>query len=152
MLLNLLELRQHFDPQNSPRVLSHDGLTSIMVIGGNVNTAVSEDVVPGTARRRGTATGEAVQCNGQQMLDLIFELPAIRQTQKPLTWVLLYHWSKDEPVVRAELSLPAEILDGNITQKTRRIFLPPADLSDLEISHRPTGPQDDVDFRIVELS
>ncbi|WOH18077.1 hypothetical protein IRJ34_17235 [Paenarthrobacter sp. GOM3] len=139
------------DPQNSPRVVSPDGQTSIMVIGGNANTAVSEDVTPGTARRRGPSTAEAVQCNGQQMLDLIFELPALRQTRKPLIWVLLYHWSKDEPVVRAELSLPAEILDGNITQWTHRIFLPPADLSDLVISRRPAGPQDDVDFRIEEL-
>lgn len=149
--LNERDWRQA-DPQNSPRVLSPDGLTSIMVIGGNANTAVSEDLTPGTARRRGPATGAAVQCNGQQMLDLIFELPSIRQTQLPLTWVLLYHWSKDEPVVRAELSLPAQIVDGNITQWTSRIFLPPTDVSDLEISHRPAGPQDDVDFRIVELS
>ncbi|MFJ4210469.1 hypothetical protein ACIPY2_18610 [Paenarthrobacter sp. NPDC089675] len=139
------------DPQNSPRVFSPDGLTSIMVIGGNANTALSKDVIPGTARRRGPATDAAVQCNGQQVLDLVFELPVVKQTQVPLTWVLLYHWSRDEPVVRAELSLPAQITNGDITQWTQRIILPPIDLSDFEISRRPIGPQDDVDFRIVEL-
>ena len=119
------------DPQNSPRVFSPDGKTSIMVVGGNADTGVSVEKDPRTARRRGPATRAAV----------------------PLTWVLLYHWSKDEPTVRAELSLPAAVTDdGDISRWSHRILLPPQDLTSFEVPQRPAGPQDDVDFRIVELS
>lgn len=141
------------DPQNSPRVFSPDGKTSIMVVGGNADTGVSVEKDPRTARRRGPATRAAVQCNGQQMLDVILELPATWDRQEPLTWVLLYHWSKDEPTVRAELSLPAAVTDdGDISRWSHRILLPPQDLTSFEVPQRPAGPQDDIDFRIVELS
>lgn len=140
------------DPQNSPRVFAPDGKTSIMVVGGNSDTGVSLDLEPKTSRRRGPSTRTAVQCNGQQMLDVILELPASWQQQGPLTWVLLYHWSKHEPSVRAELSLPAEITEhGDISRWSHRIILPEQDLTSFEVPKRPAGPQDDVDFRIVEI-
>lgn len=139
------------DPQNSPRVLSPDGAMAIMVIGGNADTGISLTVNPRTARRRGPATRAAVQCNDQQVLDI--NVPAAWTRQQPLTWVLLYHWSKDEPVVRAELSLPVRVTDDDdIAQWSSRILLPPQDLTGLDLPQRPASPQDDVDFRIVELS
>lgn len=143
------------DPQNSPRVFSPDGMTSVMVAGGNADTGVTLERNPRMARRRGPMTRDAVQCNGQQMLNVSLELPSTRASQGPFTWVLLYHWSKDEPTVRAELSLPvpgAVTDDGDISSWSHRILLPPQDLTGIDTPQRPVGPQDDVDFRIVELS
>lgn len=138
------------NPQNSPRIISPDGKTSIIVAGGNAQTGLSHEVVPCTARRRGPATRNAVQCNGQGVLDISLEMPAGWNPGAELVWVLLYHWSTDEPTVRAELSLPTEIDDGIIKRWNHRILLPPQDLTSFVVSQRPDEPMDDVDFRIVE--
>jgi len=150
------------DPKNSPRITSPDGRTSIMVIGGNADTGVSLDVTPATARRRGPATEAAIQGNGQRrgsrrgmpgqgVLDIDIVLDLKRESKQPQNWVLLYHWSSDEPVVRAELSLPISIEDGEIKNWEHRILLPAQGLDEFEISPRPAGgPQDDVDFMISE--
>ncbi len=147
-----------------PRITSPDGRTSILVIGGNANTGVSLDVDPATARRRGPATEAAVQGNGngkgrgqrggipgQGALDIDIVLDLKREPKQSQTWVLLYHWSTDEPVVRAELSLPISIEDGEIKTWEHRILLPAQGIEDFEISSRPAGsPEDDVDFTISE--
>jgi len=150
------------NPKNSPRITSPDGRTSILVIGGNANTGVSLDVDPATARRRGPATEAAVQGNGkgrgqrggipgQGVLDIDIVLDLKREPKQSQTWVLLYHWSTDEPVVRAELSLPISIEDGEIKTWEHRILLPAQGIEDFEISSRPAGsPEDDVDFTISE--
>lgn len=146
------------DPKNSPRITSPDGRTSIMVIGGNADTGVSMDVAPATARRRGPATEAAVQGNGkrrgipgQGVLDIDIVLDLKREPKESQTWVLLYHWSTDEPVVRAELSLPVSIEDGEIKTWEHRILLPAQGIEDFEISSRPAvSPEDDVDFTISE--
>lgn len=140
------------DPQNSPRITSPDCSSSILVIGGNDKTALSKNINPGTNRRRGPATVSATQCNGQQMFDLgSVEIPLVMAANEPIAWVLLYHWSKDNPQVRAELSLPLTMVDGHFDKWLHRILLPSQDLSDFAIPLRPSGPADDVDFRIVEL-
>lgn len=150
------------DPKNSPRITSPDGRTSIMVIGGNADTGLSLDVAPATARRRGPATEAAVQGNGkrgrqrggipgQGVLDIDIVLDLKRKPKQSQTWVLLYHWSTDQPVVRAELSLPISIEDGEIKTWEHRILLPAQGIEDFEISSRPAGgPEDDVDFTIFE--
>ena len=140
------------NPQNSPRIISPDGKTSIIVAGGNAQTGRSHEIVPSTARRRGPATRSAVQCNGQGMLDISLAMPAGWNPGAELGWVLLYHWSTDEPTVRAEISLPTEIDDGIIKNWNHRILLPPQDLTSFVVSQRPDEPMDEVDFRIVEHS
>lgn len=141
------------DPQNSPRVVGPEKTMSIMVVGGNSDTGVSLDLDPGTARRRGPTTKAAVQSNGQLTLELGLELPLAQDGNQPLTWILLYHWSRTQPEVRAELSLPVRITDEyEISRWSHRILLPPANLSDFDIPLRPAGPQDDVDFRITARS
>jgi hypothetical protein len=88
---------------------------------------------------------------GQGILDIDIVLDLKREPKQPQTWVLLYHWSTNEPVVRAELSLPISIEDGEIKNWGPRIFLPAQGIEDFEISPRPAGsPQDDVDFMISE--
>lgn len=150
------------NPKNSPRITSPDGRTVIMVIGGNADTGVSPDVSPATARRRGPATEEAVRGNlrpgryrqvipGQGVLDIGLVLDLQREPEGPQTWVLLYHWSTSKPEVRAELSLPLSVEDGEIRNWEHRIILPAQGLEEFEITSRPaTGPQDDVDFMISE--
>lgn len=139
-------------PQNSPRIISPDGKTSIIVVGGNAQTGRSHEVTPSTARCRGPATSSAVQCNGPGMLDISLEMPTGWNAGAELVWVLLYHWSTDEPLVRAELSLPTEIDDGIIKSWNHRILLPPQDLTTFVASQRPNESMDEVDFRIVEHS
>lgn len=151
------------NPKNSPRVTSPDGQTSIMVIGGNENTGVSLDLTPQVARRRGPSTQSAVESNDpindrglrggiQGVLDIVLEMP--RTWQQPQNWVLLYHWSSKDPVIRAELSLPTAIDEGMITSWGPRILLPTQGMEDFDfdIVPQPVSPQDDVDFRIVELA
>lgn len=151
------------NPKNSPRITSPDGQTSIMVIGGNEDTGVSLDVSPRTARRRGPSTHAAVESNDltnggglrggiQGVLDIVLEIQ--RTLKQPQNWVLLYHWSTKDPEVRAELSLPATIKDGEITSWGPRLLLPTQGMEDFDfdIMPQPVSPQDDVDFRIVELA
>jgi hypothetical protein len=152
------------DPQNSPRITSPNGLVSIMVIGGDENTGVSLDVDPSTARRRGAATTDAVLSNaararrsshvmkGQGSLDIGIVLDLKANPETPQNWVLLYHWSTSEPMVRAELSLPVSIEDDKIKTWQHRILLPPQGIEEFELTSRPTGsPEDDVDFMVSEL-
>lgn len=151
------------DPKNSPRVTSPDGKTSIMVIGGNEATGVSLGVDPRTARRRGPSTQHAVESNDvatgrglrggiQGVLDIVLQIQRTRT--EPQNWVLLYHWSSKDPVVRAELSLPTAIQDGEITAWGPRILLPAQGMEefDFDIMPQPVSPQDEVDFKIVELA
>lgn len=138
------------DPQNSPRVISPGQAVSIMVIGGNAATGKSLQIKPGTARRRGPMTTSAVEVNVQQMLDLS-GLEVASPSRTPLTWVLLYHVSYSERVVRAELSLPEGIEDDSISHWFSRIILPSQDLEGVDIPVSATAPEDDVDFRISEI-
>lgn len=150
------------NPKNSPRITSPDGQTTIMVIGGNDDTGVSQDVPPQVARRRGPSTHAAVEANDvkggglrggiQGALDIVLEMPRIQQC--PQNWALLYHWSTKDLSIRAELSLPAAIEDGMITSWGPRILLPSQGMEgfDFDIMPQPVSPEDDVDFRIVELS
>jgi hypothetical protein len=153
------------DPKNSPRITSPDGLVSIMVIGGDEHTGVSLDVDPTTARRRGPATRDAVLRNavgarlsprvmkGQGALGIEVALGLGADSEEPQNWVLLYHWSTSEPLVRAELSLPVAIEDEKIKTWRHRILLPPQGLEEFELTARPAGsPDDDVDFMVSELS
>lgn len=145
---------QATNPQNSPRVTSPDGKTSLMVAGGDHATGVPHGTTPRTARGRGPATRSAVECNGQLAFDIPLTVPLSRNLREPFVWVLLYHWSKDEPEVRAELSLPT-VLDpttGVITDWAARILLPTQPLDDFEISQRPGGHLDEVNFRIEDIS
>lgn len=143
------------DPQNSPRVSSPDGKTSILVIGGNADTGRSPKVMPRTARRRGPTTHAAVESNGPGLglrggvQGVLIEMP--RPAEESQTWVLLYYWSTDSAEVRAELSLPLSIEAGEITTWGPRILLPRQDLTEFEIPALPTGPQHDVEFTIEEL-
>lgn len=150
------------NPKNSPRITSPDGRTSIIVIGGNADTGVSADVSPTTSRRRGPATEAAVRSNsrnrgparwipGQGVLDIDLVLDMKRNSDPSKTWVLLYHWATDEPVVRAELSLPISIEEGEIKRWEHRILLPAQNVEDFAITFGPAGgPEDDVDFTISE--
>lgn len=139
------------DPQNSPRATSPDGLTSVMVIGGNTDTGKSLDINPVTARRRGPSTKAAVDSNLQLALD-IPEMAAPKVEPSPLTWVLLYYVSYTERAVRMELSLPTVIHDKVITEWRSRILLPAYSMVDVDIPSNATGPDDDVDFEIIRIS
>lgn len=139
------------DPQNSPRVTSPDGRTSIMVAGGDAATGVHGEE-PSLARKRGPATRRAVQINGQGQFDINLVMPGTQVAPGPATWMLLYHWDHHRPVVHAELSLPVDFTDeGQVRRWSHRILLPEQDLTEFSISQNPGGPHDDVEFGIVEL-
>lgn len=122
-----------------------------MVMGGDENTG-SQTTPPQAARRRGPSTRDTMQCNGQEMLDVTLPLPRGWSDQEPLTWVLVYHWSRRAPQLQAELSLARDLdEDGRTFAWHHRILLPEQDLQEFNIPQRPAGPDFDIDFRIQEL-
>jgi len=139
------------NPKNSPRTFSPDGRTSVMVMGGDENTG-SPSAPPQAARRRGPSTRATMQCNGQGLLDVPLSLPRGWADQDPLTWVLVYHWSRKAPRLQAELSLARNLdEDGCTFDWHHRILLPDEDLREFDIPQRPAAPDFDIDFRIQEL-
>jgi len=138
------------DPQNQPLITSSDKAVTLLVASGDHLTGTSATLRPNTARRRGPATDLALLHNGQQMFDL--GLPALHPQQAEMTWMLLYHWSYAESVIRAELSLGTNPVDGKVSKWVHRILLDPIGLADTRVDFRPGTATDDVDFEISGLA
>jgi len=127
----LLPLGWTFDnPRNLARTISPGGDFAIVVATGNERTGLA-DVEAGTRHHKGYATERAVIANGQLTLDLgdlLRVAPFDRaagtgaDAEQPTMWLLLF--CVDEDAFRAELSLPAAIDNGRITQWSERILLP----------------------------
>lgn len=141
------------DVRNSPRTVSPDGRTAIMVAGGNRHTGRDEDGVdPQTARARGESTRRAVQINGQLALPLGVLADASAERRAGVnTWVLLYHRSDNPQQLRAELSLPVDITaKGFVTGWRERLLLPDQDFGpDVQARDADDGMGDDgVEVRV----
>lgn len=137
------------DRLNVPRVVSPDGEHALVIMGGNDSTGRSLDFAPGLARRRGPATHRAVEVNGQLEL---FKWGATPATEDIRTWVLLYRWSRAEPVIRAELSLPSRMDKGDVVAWKERILLPEISLDQFDLSDFDVTAEDDVYFGISQTS
>jgi len=126
----LLPLGWTFDnPRNLARTISPDNHFAIVVATGNDRTGLA-DYEAGTRHHKGYATERAIIANGQLTLDLgdlLRVVPFDRtagsaDAEQPTMWLLLF--CVDEDGFRAELSLPAAIDNGRITQWSERILLP----------------------------
>ncbi|MEJ5866709.1 hypothetical protein WDV85_03020 [Pseudokineococcus sp. 5B2Z-1] len=117
------------DVRNSPRVLSPDRTTAVLVARGDRGTGEVE-VTPQTARARGRSTVQAVNINEQMALPLDVRVvadPSAERTDGVQTWILLHYLSDEDPQqLRAELSLPVRVDEtGHVTGWVERILLPP---------------------------
>ena len=123
----LLPLGWTFDnPRNLARTISPHGEFAIVVATGNDRTGLAE-YEAGALHHKGYATERAITANGQLTLDLGELVPLTRSgrvagADPPVLWLLLFR--ADGDVFRAELSLPAAIDNGRITEWSERILLP----------------------------
>lgn len=110
------------DPKNSPRIVNPDKTMAVMVMAGDANTGNPGAVHPGTARKRGPATDDAVNANQLALFDFPHDsVPPV--TADIPTWVLLYFRSDDPSEIRAELSFPTVMVNGEISWWRKRIVL-----------------------------
>jgi hypothetical protein len=113
-----------FNDQNSPKTVSPDGSTSIIVSTGNDATGIP-NVEPATTSSKGPNTAGAIEINRNLQISLPgMELPVPLQDEdeKVTTWILLVHHAKNE--LRAELSLPLDVgSDGRVSVWQERIIL-----------------------------
>lgn len=120
-----LELEQGWeiaDPKNSPRIVSPDGAFAVAVIAGDADTGNVAVDHPGTLRKRGPATIDAVNANQLTLFDVPAGSGPAGSADIP-TWVLLYFRSDDPSEIRAELSFPTVIDKGWIDFWKKRIVL-----------------------------
>jgi hypothetical protein len=109
------------NPKNSPRIVHPDRTMAIMIVQGDEDTGNPANIHPGTARKRGAATDDAVSSNQLSLFDVPDEVVPV--TPDVPTWVLLYFRSEDPSEIRAELSFPVAIDDGEITLWQKRIVI-----------------------------
>lgn len=82
-----------------------------------------------TAHPKGGMTAKAIAVNTTQTLfDTADDPDSFVLIQPQHTWMLLYRCEDD--LIRSEVSLPGQIIDGRVTEMIERIILPP---------HRPGG-------------
>ncbi|MEP6560786.1 MAG: hypothetical protein ABJD68_06875 [Nakamurella sp.] len=114
------------NPRNLARTISPARDVAIVVATGNDRTGLA-DYEAGTRHHKGYATERAISTNGQLTFDL-GELVQVSGSDRaaggdpPDLWLLLF--LADEDNFRAELSLPAAIDKGRITEWSERILLP----------------------------
>lgn len=139
------------DPQNQPRIVSHDGKLAITVSSGTPETGIPEGN-PQTRNDKGAQTADSVSYNARQMSLLpITEsdfIPPPSSAGKEL-WILLYYIDFDAHEVRLELSQPTAMSDNDkVNDWATRFILPPLSFSPEWDDHaRDEGP--DVDFDIT---
>jgi len=125
----LLPLGWSYDnPRNLARTVSPDRQVAVIATLGDAATGVPH-VRPSTRYEKGIATVEAVSRNFVQLslpMDVGDDPPVDPDMDGIATWILLYNVTESE--IRAELSLPASMVDGYIDTWLERIILPPIPL------------------------
>lgn len=134
------------DPKNSPRIVSPDSTFAVAVIAGDEDTGNVDVDHPGTARKRGPATTDAVNANQLTLFDVPAGSESSGSADIP-TWVLLYFRSDDPSEIRAELSFPTEIVKGEISRWEKRIVLESIPIEAM-IQPRDAGGEKDVPFDV----
>jgi hypothetical protein len=129
------------NPRLLARTIHPGGEFAIVVATGDQQTGIAGGMPPTTKHRKGDATVEAVQVNGQIAFDFgsSWELDGVDDGL--LTWLLLFY--VDENEFRSELSLPNQIQDGWITGWAERIILPAFPRAAEPLFDYPAGPDAD---------
>lgn len=124
--------------RNFERTLRGDGRVAIALSSGDNATGLAE-AIPQTKNPKGPMMRRAVEANHQyvmfepgtlQPVNYDDELKAapVDDATDVETWLLLHSQDPDTLVIRAELSLPTEMDDSQITSWKHRILLPPISL------------------------
>jgi hypothetical protein len=143
------------NPRNLARTVHPSGEFAVVATSGDAMTGRAQGR-PTTRNPKGEATERAVQVNEQLTLDLgnLIRLPGSGRTDDTWdlrTWYLLYYADREE--FRVELSLPATIQNGWITDWIERIILPPLPRQDTPVA-APASPDDEDPFGeiVVEVN
>jgi hypothetical protein len=113
------------DEDNRPTVVRGDRKVGIAVEIGDENTG-NPDLAANLKYHKGEATKRAVNANQGELFPDKFPTKEELSAQGKLTWLLLRR-RVDETTVKAELSLPAIMIDGRVAQWAERIILEPID-------------------------
>lgn len=121
------------DDSNYELTINPGSDLAIVVTTGDDGTGLAH-LDPSNKCPKGTNTADAIAVNNQ--LDLFAELlPPLEEKSGFTTWVLLIHVAVDE--VRAELSLPSDIVNGKIKAWKERIIMPALPREDDVVTIRP---------------
>ncbi|HEX8075217.1 MAG TPA: hypothetical protein VF545_09575 [Thermoleophilaceae bacterium] len=114
------------DDRNYATVVNPVQTFAIAVAGGDVNTG-RRGAEPSTRTDKGPATQDAVKLNRQlSFSDIDQSFPKFQPEGPGLqTWMLLHHADEDAQEIRVELSLPAGMTGGLVTDWQERIVLSP---------------------------
>ena len=118
------------DDRNYATVVNPAETFAIAVAGGDANTG-RRDADPTTRTDKGPATEDAVKVNRQlSFADIDESFPKFQGEGPGLqTWMLLHHADDDAGEIRVELSLPAGMTGGLVTEWQERIVLSPVPFS-----------------------
>ncbi|GAA4748351.1 hypothetical protein GCM10023350_36600 [Nocardioides endophyticus] len=133
-----------------PRVWNPNSNIAVVVQTGDENTGIAGTHQPRTRNPKGFATQRKIEENRQHPALFMMPVPQRTSLQEDavLTWVLLV--AIVEGMVRAELSLPREFIDGRPADWVERILLAEQDFGgspDAVLPAPETGP--DTDFDVV---
>lgn len=144
------------NPKGRPQSIHPTGKYTLGILGGDINTGVQDpDVVPKANRKKGPATGEAVQANQNQEALFYLNKPSAETTSAVLKgypaeghWFLLYY--RDEEEIRCEISLPyPDFTEGQFQSWQYRVILPAIDKSAIDRSKILDIGGGDVEFQIA---
>ncbi|MDR1063043.1 MAG: hypothetical protein LBL48_03800 [Azoarcus sp.] len=117
------------DDNNYELTVNPDKTLAIAVTTGDESTGIAARH-PSNKCPKGAHTIEVIETN--QQLDFFPDLfPPQEKNLLFTTWVLLIHVAEEE--IRAELSLPSEIVAGKIKAWKERIILPPLPREDYAV-------------------
>lgn len=121
------------DDNNYELTINPGSTLAIAVTTGDEGTGLVAQY-PSNKCPKGAYTVEAIETN--QQVDMFADLlPPQDENSLFTTWVLLIHVAEGE--VRAELSLPSEIVGGRIKAWKERIILPALPREDVAVSIAP---------------
>lgn len=121
------------DEKNAPRIVSPNRKVSLMVATGNAQTGTKKS--PSNATPKGVMTERDVWNNRHSDHQALEGLADLLSEPLPVTWVLLYFYSKEKNHIRVELSQPAPdgFKDGYIRAWKERIILPTLEFGSTEL-------------------
>lgn len=148
---DLLPLGWDYDnPRNFCRTIHPSRKFALVASSGDEATG-NPELTPTTKYPKGYATVRAVVTNGQ----LAFDFGDLGFSDEPVdeeqlsTWFLLYHVTDEE--FRAEISLPNDMIGGNISDWQERIILPSFPRDDTALTATTTPDDDEGDY-VVEVN
>ncbi len=139
------------NPRNFCRTIHPTRKFAVVATSGDEGTG-DPTLTPTTKYPKGYATVRAVETNGQLALDFPgFQIEdPVSEVEQLSTWFLLYRVTDEE--ICAEISLPHDMVGGNITDWIERIILPALPREDAALAVVAEPDDDDQGQYVVEVN